>query len=121
MTTLVTTGDHFGGRPRRIASVSKKMPLQAGQRNARERRPYGCMTVPSLGHFHSVCVSSVMTRSSFGLRRRCGAADQPTQRISGSFRATGAGMVVGYPTMIGATGTHVAGRPSTAFPSGVFR
>jgi hypothetical protein len=38
-----------------------KMPLQAGQRHAPERRPYGCMGVPSFGHCHAVCVASVMT------------------------------------------------------------
>lgn len=47
--------------------------------------------------------------------------DQPTQRTSGSFRATTPGMLVGWPTMIGATGTHSPGRPSSFFPSGVFR
>ncbi len=30
------------------------------------RRPNGCMTAPSFGHFRVVCVSSVMTRSSSG-------------------------------------------------------
>ena len=56
-----TTGDHHGGRPRRIASVSMKMPLQVGQRHARERRPCGCIAVPSFGHCQAGCVSSVMT------------------------------------------------------------
>ena len=46
---------------------------------------------------------------------------QPTQRIAGSLRATGTGAVFGWPTMIGATGIHVAGMPSACFPSGVFR
>ena len=59
MSTLVSTGDHFGGRPRRMASVSMKMPLHVGQRHAPERRPIGCMTVPSFGHFHAVSVSFV--------------------------------------------------------------
>ena len=58
--TLVSTGVHHGGRPRRIASLSMKMPRHVGQRHARERRPSGCMAVPSFGHFHAVGVSSVI-------------------------------------------------------------
>ena len=80
MRTLVTTGDHFGGRPRRIASVSMNMPLHVGQRHAPERRPSGCMTVPSFGHFHSVSVSSVMISPSDGLLRQL--AHRPYPRRS---------------------------------------
>ena len=47
--------------------------------------------------------------------------NQPTQRISGSFRGVGAVSAFGWPTMIGATGTHATERPSAFFPSGVFR
>jgi len=42
---VVSTGDHFGGRPRRIASVSMNMALQVGQRHAPDRRPSGCIAV----------------------------------------------------------------------------
>jgi hypothetical protein len=49
--TLVTTGTHHGGlpaRPRRMASVSMKMPRHVGQRHAppRPRRPIGCTALP---------------------------------------------------------------------------
>ena len=67
--TLVTTGAHHGwrpARPRRMASVSRKMPRHVGQRHAppRPRRPIGSMTVPSLGHAHPVVVWSVTTCTS---------------------------------------------------------
>ena len=66
---LVSTGDHFGGRPRRIAPVSMNMPLHAGQRHALERRRCGCMTVPSFGHFHAVCAWSAIVSPSVRLDR----------------------------------------------------
>jgi hypothetical protein len=78
--------------------VSMNMPLQVGQRHAppRPRRPSDCMTAPSFGHFHSVCASSVMTCPSVGLPLAdVEPNDQPTQRTSGSLRATGAGTAVG--------------------------
>ena|SRR5271166_3723351 len=47
--------------------------------------------------------------------------DQPSQRISGSLRGTDGGQILGFPTMIGATGTHCPGIPRTDFPLGVLR
>ena len=46
---------------------------------------------------------------------------QSSQRISGSLRGTDGGQVLGFPTMIGATGTHCSGIPRTDFPLGVLR
>jgi hypothetical protein len=95
MTTLVRIGAHHGGRPCGLAPVSMKTPRHIGQRRAPERRPSGCMTVPSFGHFHAVTFSSVMTLPPSGTVADTGAGTQPTQRTSGSFRATGGGTVVG--------------------------
>jgi hypothetical protein len=67
MRTLITNGAHIGGcplRPRRMASVSMKTPRHAGQRHAPERRPSGCMAVPSFGHCHGVVVSCVTISAS---------------------------------------------------------
>ncbi len=52
---------------------------------------------------------------------------QSSQRISGSLRplgtrgGAGSRTACGWPTMIGATGAHVAGMPSALFPSGVLK
>jgi hypothetical protein len=65
--TLVSTDCHVGGRPRRISSVSMKMPRHVGQRQAPERRPNDFMATPSLGHVHAVPVSFAINVS-----LRCG-------------------------------------------------
>ena len=70
--TLVTTGDHFGGRPprpRRRASGSMNTERHSGQRLTPSPRASGCMAVPSFGHGHVATVCSVTTRPSLGLRR----------------------------------------------------
>lgn len=62
MSTLVTTGDHFGGRPpppRRKASGSMNTARHLGQRLTPSPRAIGCMAVPSFGHGHADWVSSV--------------------------------------------------------------
>ncbi len=46
---------------------------------------------------------------------------QPIQRTFGSLRSTGGGTVFACPTMIGATDTQTAGRPSVFLPPKVFR
>jgi len=68
---------------------------------------------------HGAARGAALVVSSLAWPRR--GWDQPTQRISCSLRATGGGTAVGWPTMIGATGTHSDGRPSASFPSGMSR
>jgi len=67
ISTLVTTGDHFGGRParpRRMASGSMNTERHSGQRLTPSPRAIGVMAVPSFGHGHVVRVSSVTSHSS---------------------------------------------------------
>ncbi len=56
-----------------------------------------------------------------GRRKAAGDRNQPIHSMCGSLRGTGAAGAFGQPTMMGATGTQSAGRPSAALPCAVLR